>query len=325
MLNKTITLTIAGGLLWALAACGGTEEEEEFRGAVPTRSALALSVPDSAAPGGETGGEVGSTSQALLGQVSTLYALTYKVSHQLNGSIWVGLNTIESIVQHRPSSIVGGVATWGPWTPPLEPLTWRLVVKRTGPGQYAYTLSARHKANPRGAFAAILAGTSVRGYSPVFSGYKGVYTANASNLHALAPAFYRDTGKMAATYDTTGLRRQVKLVLSDFSEKGGPKASASYSYLDRADTSGEFRFAAHADLKDSGSRRELMAVKSAWDARGAGRGDAAVTGGDLPAGVTVKLTECWNAVFRRVFYIDNLGSTPTEGKPQWCVFKTPLK
>lgn len=306
----TLSLVIALSLV---IGCGG-DPADEYREAVPVQSELAMDVPSTA-----IGSQPGKLTQALLGQRADLYNLTYKVSHEVNGSIWVGLNVIESIVQHEPTTIDNGVATWGPHTPPLEPLTWMLKVTKTGPGQFAYALSARKKADKTGKFSVIIAGVSTKGYSKFFSGYKGLYTANATNLNALDPILYKNVGKMVATYDTTGVQRSVKMALEGYSENGGPKANALYSYLDRVDTSGHFGFVAKTDLQKNGSADEIFAVESAWGATGAGLGKAVVTGGDLPAGVKIKVAECWDASFGRVFYHDNGKINPDEGDASKCV------
>ncbi len=321
LVTLTITSLVAGVL-----ACGGIDpEEEELSSAVPTRDDLALMVPAGSSSSSQSG-EVGTIDQALLGQRADMYQLTYSVSRSLNRSIWVGLNIIEGIVQQPPTFLQSGVATWGPWTPPLEPLTWMLNVQRKGPGKYAYALSARRKGHIKGKFVTILAGTSVKGYSKYFSGFAGTYWANASALNKLDPLTYQDTGKMAATYDTTGVKRAIKLVLTDYSDNGGDKVNAAYTYLDRVDASGEFKYATRVDLhKDKSlSKKELYTVKSRWTAAGAGRGDATASGGDLPASVKVEITECWDALFRRVFYQDNYNTNPAEGSAAKCVFKTAL-
>ena len=320
-MKKTLAISTALIMSLAVLACGGLDpEEEEYRSAVPTRTSLALSVPE-VEGGGATSEGIGSTTRKVLGQRADLYKVTYEVSRKLNRSLWIGLNTIEDIVSHPPTSIKNGVATWGPWAPALEPLSWMLAVTRKGPGQYAYALMARQKADPMGKFKVILAGTSTKGHSPVFSGFKGLYTANADNLHALDPVTYPSTSKMAATYDTTGLKRTVKLVLTNYADKDSKQAvDAVYSYTDHANTAGEFRFALKADVHKNGSKDELYAVVSAWDKTGAGKGVAAVTGGDIKAGLTVKQTECWDTSFRRVFYKDNFNIHPAEGDPAKCAF-----
>ena len=119
----------------------------------------------------------------------------------------------------------------------------------------------------------------------------------------------------------------MKVVLTDYSDNGGAKTSAMYSYLDRVDASGEFRFATRTDLhKDKTmAKKELYTVKSRWGMSGAGRGDATASAGDLPTGVKVEITECWNALFDRVFYNDNYNTNPTEGSAAKCQFKTPLQ
>lgn len=321
-IHSGLISTLSLGIL--LTACGGQDAADEYREAVPTRSQLSMDVP---AGGGSQAqsGEVGTLSQALLGQQAELYQLTYEVSRDVNGSIWLGLNIIETIVQHPPTSVANNVAVWGPHTGALEPLTWRLVVSKTGPGRYGYVLSARKKADLNGSFLPILAGTSEKGLSQYFSGYKGVYTANADNMNALDPTHNPDTGKMIATYDTTGDRRKVEMAMEDYSEAGAPPADILYSYLERLDTSGEFGFVARADMQKDGSAEELLVATSAWDATGAGRGDAVVTGGDIPSGVKINITECWDQGFGRTFYQDNHAINPTEGDPAACVFSQPVK
>jgi len=186
-MKKTLAISTAMIMSLAVLACGGMDpEEEEYRSAVPTKTSLALSVPESQG-GGTSSDGISTITQKVLGQRADLYKVTYEVSRKLNRTLWIGLNTIEDIVQHPPTRIVNGVATWGPWAPALEPLTWMLAVTKKGPGQYAYALMARQKADKVGKFKVILAGTSTKGYSPVFSGFKGLYTANADNLNALDP------------------------------------------------------------------------------------------------------------------------------------------
>ena len=318
-MKKTLTILTATAMSLAMLACGGMDpEEDEYASAVPTQTALALNVPQSGGDGTSSDG-IGSMTQKVLGQRAELYKVTYNVSHRINGSLWIGLNIIEGIVQHKPTSIQNGVATWGPWTPVLAPLTWKLAVTRRGPGQYAYALMARKKADKVGPFKVILAGTSTRGHSPVFSGYKGLYTANADNLHALDPITYPNTGKVVATYDTTGLKRSVKLVCSGYATTFSKQdMDAVYNYLDRADMSGNFTYVVKADVHKDGSKDEILAVVSAWTKTGAGKGVAVVTGGDIKQGLSVKQTECWDDAFRRVFYKDNFNIHPAEGDAQKC-------
>ena len=326
MLNKALALTAAMSLTLALVACGGMDpEEDEYRSAVPTTSELALSVPAGSESGTSSDGDIGTLTRAALGQRADLYNVTYKVSRSLNNSVRLGLNTIEDIVQHKPSAIKNGVATWGPWTPALEPLTWLLVVKKTAPGRFAYALSARNKADKVGKFKVILAGTSQKGASPVFSGFSGLYTANATNLNALDSVTYPTTGKIIATYNTNGLKRSIKLVLAGYSHKGSQVTDMTYAYMDRANMSGEFRYVLKADVHKNSSKDELLAVASSWNKTGAGIGVSAVTGGDIKKGITVKQVECWDDAFRRVFYKDNLNIHPAEGDPAKCVYASPLK
>src|SRR5262249_26039208 len=50
-------------------------------------------------------------------------------------------------VHTEPSSVQDGVATWGPYTDALEPVTYRFRVTRVADGEYDYVLEGRPKAS----------------------------------------------------------------------------------------------------------------------------------------------------------------------------------
>lgn len=313
MKRQLLCSVVAAGAAAGLAACGG-QPEDEYRDAVPHTVEIALKV-----PGGQLDGDSARRTSALDAERAALYELTREVSTGLNGALWFGLQLVDEITDHPPTSLVGRVATWGPYTPALEPLTWTLVVRRTGAGQFGYVLAARPKSDTDGEFRPVIAGKSTRGPSTTFSGYYGVFTANATALNELDPAGHTDTGAIVATYDTRGDERRVKLALKDYSEADGQKSSAVYAYVERADGSGDMRFVAHTDVDENGSSNELAAVHTAWNPTGAGRGQAAITGGDVPEGVVVMLVECWDEAFSRAYYEDNLDLDARFGDASDCV------
>src|SRR5262249_6825977 len=91
-----------------------------FRVALPPQAGLELAVP------GKDGGATGS-GLATIGQIADLYAVTRQVSGQLNGLVGGVIHSIWDIAQHPPSFSDGVHAVWGPFTPPLSPVTYRLV------------------------------------------------------------------------------------------------------------------------------------------------------------------------------------------------------
>ncbi len=312
---KIISLLVASSLL-ALAACGGVDPSagDELRDAVPTRAQLSFDVPGAAAAAGE---RVGERTFALVGEQADMYRTTYDTTRGLNGAVWIGLQTIESIVQHPPTATKDGVATWGPHTGALEPLTWLLVVKKEQlPTHYSYALAARQKGDTNGKFVPILAGTSRRGVG----GWVGIYAANATALNQLDPQGHPATGKLIAKYDTRLGKRAVVLALSEYSEAGEEPVDLAYRYLALHSGAGLFRFVAKADLHQDGSAEEVYVMATQWNEDGAGRGDALISGGDVPAGIVVHVTECWDEGFARTFYTDNVKTSPTEGDASQCVF-----
>ncbi|MBK8482129.1 MAG: hypothetical protein IPL40_13340 [Proteobacteria bacterium] len=321
-MNRTLSLfamlaTIGSGAV----ACGAIDEgADAYRNAVPTAAALSVDL-----PGGRTEDASGQTSQALTAERAELYNLTYAISREVNGWVRTGLQIVEAIVAFPPTTFEAGRAVWGPFTPALEPLTWQLEVKKTGDGEaYAYDLSARRKDDLAGDFRTVLAGSSTKGERLTFSGYRGAYTLYLSELHALEPALHPGLGTMVATYDTTGDERSIVMTMKDFSDGDEAAKDGAYRYLERADGSGEFRIEGRTDLEENGSAEEDLIVSSAWNAQGAGRGDAHFSGGDLAPELTVSATECWDTSFARVFYQDSVQAVPVEGEAASCVFEAAL-
>lgn len=317
-MKRSSILSIA--LLVAAAGCGSDEAAfDAYRRAVPTSAALSVEVPASAPQAAS-----GQLSQALSTERAGLYRLTYDVSRQANGWIGAGLVVVEAIVAYPPTSFENNRAVWGPFTPALEPLAWTLEVTKTGDETYAYTLSARDKDAANDKPETILSGISVgeEGDKPGFDGFRGQYTLDFTKLHALDPDLYEETGTLRAGYDLTGDQRRLELTLQSFVEDGGAPKDAAYSYLERADGSGEFRIAGITDLEENGSAEEHVVVRSAWTAQGAGRADAQFSGGNLNA--SVDATECWDPSFARSFYQDTIQGALGGAQLDACAFATPI-
>src|SRR5262249_7697709 len=88
---------------------------------------------------------------------------------------------------------------------------------------------------------------------------------------------------------------------------GAGGTTADYHFTRAADGAGTFRLAQPDRL-----------VTSRWNASGAGRADARFAGGQA--------TECWDANFRRVFFVGVPAGGPpqSEGDPAACAFADPL-
>lgn len=102
-----------------------------------------------------------------------------------------------------------------------------------------------------------------------------------------------------------------------------------YTYHRAVDGSGRFTIAFLADIGGTPTAlRERIELLVRWAPTpagrpGAGRGDATVSGGDLPG--IYSETECWGPEHRRVYYTDSdpLNAKPTEGLLAACVFDAP--
>jgi hypothetical protein len=70
-----------------------------------------------------------------------------------------------------------------------------------------------------------------------------------------------------------------------------------------------------------GTALETLTLRSRWLDNGSGRADARIAGGDLGA-LQATASECWDTMFRRVFYTDSAGFASTEGLQTSCAFAT---
>ncbi|MDB4968504.1 MAG: uncharacterized protein JWN44_4193 [Myxococcales bacterium] len=275
-------------LLLVFAGCSSTPERSMVA-ALPARAQLHVAVP----------------AHRDAGTTAVLYEVTRQTSKQMNGAVDSVLDLIADISAHPATAASGDAAEWGPFTPPLSPATYRLIVERVAPDATRYHLDAR----PRGesddsAFRPLVAGEA----GDAAGARGGRFTVDQSLAHQLDPLANPGTGAVQATYHldaATAVRMQV----------GDGNVAAVYRYDQLPDGSGDFRFATHANLAGDPATLEDGLVRSRWLPSGAGRGDAHVRGGD--AGAAMDLSECWDASFARTFVTN--GST-SDGDPASCAF-----
>lgn len=299
----------------AILVSGCIQKGDEFRDALPHSDDLTVRVPE------DGSGGAGAHAYDLIGERSVLYQTTRDISRVINGGLYVLLSVLDDIVSYPPATVTADQATWGPHTPALSPVTWRMVVNKVGEDSYTFSLDARPKNGDDTTWVAILSGDSQLVPGTRLSA--GTLVAHCDEAHALDEYEFRCAGQVTADWDITGSPRTVAVAFRDFSDGGALSIpiDADYSYLENDDLSGEFSFGATADLDDDGSLPESIVVTSRWDASGAGRGDAFASSGDIPAEIgTVTVTECWDSSFGRSFYTDSADFAPTEGDPAACAF-----
>jgi hypothetical protein len=286
----------------------GVQAQDPSAYAVPSAQAVALTVP------GQSREVAGETSAALVGQEATFYLLTHAISSAVNGGVVAILDLVRDITRYPATVASGAHRAWGPITSGLSPAEYRLDVEQVAPIRYAYVLSGKPKGADDSAYRAILAGQV-----DVIDEAHGVgdFLLDFDAVHAL-DSLKKTTGGIAVHYDNTLDPRVVDVGFKGFADVTGMlPADALYRYAEHADHSGDFEFLTRADLDKDGITREDLAMTSVWETSGVGRSSAVATGGSL-GGVTVYAQECWGSDFRRTYYNDNVGMTPTEGDPAAC-------
>ena len=297
-----ITATIA------LAAClpRGPEGVED---ALPTAEDVQVKVPED----GEQ--------QLALGQIADYYRFTRVVSRDFNaGAAWV-LTLVHVIVQFPPSEVDGDTYTWGPHSDALDPAEWKLVVIENVDGSYDWRFDGRSKTIDNAEFETIISGNALPGDVPHRG--SGNFLIDFDAGERVNPIDNEpDTGRVEVTYDlnvTGDINGSVQMHIEGRDEADLVPVTADYAYSENLDGSGDFSFAINGDIDEDGSASEDALIRSRWQADGAGRGDARISGGDLDT-LVVEATECWDTQFRRVHYTDNVEYAPTEGDAADCVF-----
>jgi hypothetical protein len=270
--------------------------------ALPTADQVSIKLPDSTA--------------RSLGQLASWYVATRDVTRTFNGSsAWV-LILIHAVVQFPVTSVDGDVMTWGPFSDALDPAEYKLDVQIVGDGTYAYQLSGRSKTQAGAAFEVVIDGTADPragegkgngGFLIDFDAGRRVNPVDAGDA----------SGTMDVHYDLTA--RHLDVAIASAGDQG-ELVSADYAYNEAADGGGDMVFAVKGNA-GGGAALESVILRSRWLATGAGRADARLAGGDL-GDAQATASECWSAMFRRVFYTDSVGLTSTEGAESSCAFAT---
>ena len=299
MLTKTLAaVTLAASLV---ACVQPTDAPTEMKSAIPTAEQVKINLP------------AGSARQ--LGQLAEWYTATRDVTRMFNGgSAWV-LLLIHTIVQFPVTTVSGDTYTWGPWSDALDPAEYKLDVRDVGDGTYEYKLSGRSKTQPGSQFEVVIDGLADP--RPGELKGKGQFLLDFDASRRVNPVDAGDErGTVTATYDLAA--RHLDLDIESVDDRGQP-VLADYAYNETADGGGDMIFNINGQA-GGGTKEEQITLRSRWKNTGAGRADARLAGGDLPAAATA--SECWDTSFRRVFYSDSLNFSPTEGVQTACAFAT---
>jgi hypothetical protein len=302
--------TITAALSLAAAACVQPQsgaDGQAIRHALPTADGVKIEVPEGA-------------SYRALGELADYYVVTRNVSRDLNGgAAWV-LILVHTIVQFPATSVDGDTYTWGPWSDTLDPAEYRLVVTELADGSYDWRFDGRSKTVAGAEFLTVISGNAVPGADPHRG--TGTFLLDFDAAEEVNPVDNDARGTVEIAYDLENrddTPATLTMVIDSRDDHGNP-VHFDYSYARNLDGSGDLVFGIHADLDDEGGAAENATIRSRWLPTGAGRADVRVSDGDLGAGVTVTASECWNELFRRVFYADSEEWMPTEGDEADCAY-----
>ncbi|WP_164020419.1 hypothetical protein [Pyxidicoccus trucidator] len=294
MLRKS--LLCAAALVFV--GCDSTKNDEDsFRDGLPSKEMVEMKTP-------KKNGQ-GLTAFYGQGQTAEYLALTVGAAATVNGgTAWV-LNLIEEIVKHTPTTIEGDVAVWGPHTDALSPTTWKLTVTRSDDDSYSWVLEGKAKTADDAAFVAILSGTHTVAVDDDGERVKGFgageFLIDWEKIRTLPDSNQEEMGTAEIRYSRTDAKA-VASVDAEFrqirdEDAPGTRIDANYRFKQAPGAGGELDFVIKKDIDTDPVRAKIenLAIKSRWEATGAGRSDIKLSGGDLFGEATV--SECWDSNF----------------------------
>lgn len=295
----------------ATVACG-VDKADPYRDGFPHSDTVKLNL-----PGGRQAlaGE-GTRRDGLEGDPSSFYGFTRGVTLMVNGGTAAVLLLVENIVQHPATTVGTDTAVWGPHTAALSPNTYRFTVKRNAPNDHDYMLEAKDKNAADDAYVVILSGKHLSTGPRMGSGQFLVDWDKAATL----PEHGDEVGTAIFTYSRLSAADDTTISVSfnDVMDKdSGQLVDAEYRYVEHPMNGGAFEFQMNKDIVP-GAAIEAATVKSRWLQTGAGRSDAKVQGGDLPAPATA--SECWDSNFRSAYLSASFDPNLAWGAETTCAF-----
>lgn len=294
----------------SLIACGNWSNTFGDE-ALPTQDKIEINLP--IASSSATARSTGPTEWA------PYYDMTRNVTETINGMAGWVLGTVGYVTTLQPSWVDDGKTTamWGPYSDSgLDPVETGLYVTKNDDGSYTWSIFQV----PNGGDLSTDAISVVAG--EVDSGgtrddQTGRFYVDFTAANALDPA-QNLVGTFGVDYDYDALGVAGVASFEDYGYEGGESWNAAYFYDEDYEGEGEMDFAWLDDV-NGGGVDEILALRSRWQADGAGRGDAFVTGGDLAVD-TVTANNCWGTSFTTTFWSDSIGYREAEGDESACVY-----
>lgn len=294
---------VAAACTLSLVACVQQDEApQDIDHALPTADQVSIKLPDS--------------KTRSVGQLANWYVATRDVTRTFNGgTAWV-LVLVHTIVKFPVTTVNGDTYTWGPWSDALDPAEYKLDVRAVGDGTFDYQLSGRSKTQANAQFEVVVDGSA----DPRAGDDKGSgeLTVDFDAGKRVNPIDSGDgKGTMHASYDLAAGHLDLQIMSTDAQNK---PVAANYEYNAGANGAGDMVFEVSGDA-GGGVLLETVTLRSRWQGTGAGRADARIAGGNL-GGLQATASECWDPMFKRVFYTDSVTFLPTEGTESACAFAT---
>lgn len=278
--------------LIAAAACTDPEVDE-LRAALPNERML---LDDSA---------LRDTLARSAGEDSEYYVETMDAITDTNAGIADILTGLDEITSFRPTwEPSSRTALWGPWLD--DGLYGQLWIRGELDGTYQWALQIRPEESAGDGWVDAVSGRVEAGADETAS--VGRMQIDFTAIEG-AGAGEGETGRLAVRYDIRPDGAEVTLAIGQFAEDGSIPADGRIHYDYGAD-GGLFDFDAVGELNEEGdgSTLENLEIRSRWDATGAGRADARVSGGELGP-LSYYEIECWDAGHTVVFTENNADLT----------------
>lgn len=299
-----------------VAACGGnlSNDDLEFLNALPERQDLASKL-----PGGERSVSAGSLRQRsdllAVGEASQLYADTRKASDEFNAGMDGLLTLLEEIRKLPPTTREPELRVWGPWADRDHPGHEVRFVMQRGAGRFDYLLQYRPQGSGEEGWWSALEG-SFQADGGLRKGEGSLrFLLKEVKAHGFNVGGLAGLDLLELVYQTRALPISVLVRFVPASPQTA--SEVLYAYREIPGGLGEMGFVLRDVDVIAGGQKEDLAILSRWTKDRGGVGIVAVTGGDVPFGLTATQVECWDASFR-VSYMKRSWETTEVGNASAC-------
>jgi len=270
------------------------------------------------------------TTTLALGETATTYEFTVDRAMDINDYILEMLSVIDEITSYNYTSFDGTTVVWGPWKQSgLSRVYERFTITNVEDNSYTYTLEwvdkDEYEADENTDDWVEIWYGDVEASTETERRGIGTFVIDYSAAKELWPERVDAEGSIDVDYDTMTDGRQIDMVFSNFlPDDIEIPLDGDYSFVETASLNGTLEFDAMVDLEDDQDNWEIeddvaehFWIVTQWKSSGIGRGDLAVTEGNIPDihpdppnedWYATKFTrsECWDTNFVAVYYYEEI-------------------